>query len=169
MYSHQAMHQMDKYEFVKLIIIEVNGHCKKKHCTLTPKGDALEVNPLLDSLWVIKFRIYINTRRVYKWKSGVNVHDRQREYRCNYKETHSLMFTWLSIRLILIFLAINQWKTGIVNFRITSIYIQPLSLTFTRNFQRYLRKISSMERRTFWNWSVTYTVINKRYGYGIDT
>ena len=36
-YFHQSMQQPYKVGFFRSIIIEVNGYCYKKHCSLIPK------------------------------------------------------------------------------------------------------------------------------------
>ena len=68
------MQQPYKDEFINEIILEVIGHFENKHWTLIPKGDILKGEPFMDSVWAMKRKREIKTRRIYKWKAGLNVH-----------------------------------------------------------------------------------------------
>ena len=77
MYFHQSMQQPDKAGLIRSIIIEFNGHFKKKKCNLIPKEDVPEGEPVLESMWNMKRKRDINTRSVYKRKAMLNFHGGQ--------------------------------------------------------------------------------------------
>ena len=61
MYLCQAIQQPDKAQLSKAIIQEVNGHFEKKYWIIVPKEDVPEVNPVLNSVLVMKYSRYIKT------------------------------------------------------------------------------------------------------------
>ena len=116
MYFDQAIRQPDRKEFINSIVREVNSHCDKKHWQLIPREQVPEGEPILDSVWSMKRKRDIKTRKVYKWKSRLNVHGRQQERGVNYDETYSPVVTWFSIRTLLVLAALNRWCTRQVDF-----------------------------------------------------
>jgi hypothetical protein len=74
MYFHQAMKAPDKKEFVKAIVKEMNDHIVAKNWELVPREDVPEGVRVLDSVWAMKRKRDILTRKVLKYKARLNVH-----------------------------------------------------------------------------------------------
>ena len=89
MYFHQTIHQLDKAEFIKEIIREVNGNFDSKDWNFTLKDNVPKGKPVLDSVCEMKLKSDIKTWRGYKWKARLKFLSRQKEYGRNYTETYS--------------------------------------------------------------------------------
>ena len=63
MYFHQTIHQLDKAEFIKEIIREVNGNFDSKDWKFTLKDNVPKGKPVLDSVWKMKLKSDIKTWR----------------------------------------------------------------------------------------------------------
>jgi hypothetical protein len=74
MYFDQAMKATDKQNDVEAIFKEVNDHITSKHWILIPRSKVPEGVKVLDSVWSMKRKRDIKTRKVYKHKSRLNVH-----------------------------------------------------------------------------------------------
>jgi hypothetical protein len=74
MYFHQAMKAPDKKEFFKAIVKEMNDHIVAKNWELVPREDVPEGVRVLDSVWAMKRKRDILTRKVLKYKARLNVH-----------------------------------------------------------------------------------------------
>ena len=94
----------------------MRGRYKTKHWSLIPEEEVPEGEPVLDSVWLMKRKMEIKTRRIYKRKERMYILGGQQEYGKNYTYTYSLVVTLFSIRLLLILPVNNQWHTLQVNF-----------------------------------------------------
>ena len=94
----------------------MRGRYNTKHWSLIPEEEVPEGEPVLDSVWLMKRKMEIKTRRIYKRKERMDVLGGQQEYGKNYTYTYSLVVTLFSIRLLLILPVNNQWHTLQVNF-----------------------------------------------------
>jgi hypothetical protein len=83
MYCHQATKAPDKEEFVKAIVKEMNDHIVAKNWELVPREDVPEGVKVLDSVWAMKRKSDILTRKVLKYKARLNVHGGQQEFAVN--------------------------------------------------------------------------------------
>jgi hypothetical protein len=83
MYFDQSMKAPDKQNFVEAIVKEVNDHITSKHWILIPRSKVPEGVKVLDSVWSMKRKRDIKTRKVYKHKSRLNVHGGQQEFAVN--------------------------------------------------------------------------------------
>jgi hypothetical protein len=77
MYFHQAMKAPEKEEFIKAIVKEMNDHIVSKNRELVPRQDVPEGVKVLDSVWAMKRKRDILTRKVLKYKARLNVHGGQ--------------------------------------------------------------------------------------------
>jgi hypothetical protein len=116
MYVDQAMKAPDKQKLVKLSSKKVNDHITFKHWILIPRSKVPEGVKVLDSVWYIKRKRNIKTRKVYKHKSRLNVHGGQQELTINFFETFSPVVNWFSIRLIFTLSLLSDWNTKQVDF-----------------------------------------------------
>jgi hypothetical protein len=79
MYFHQEMKAPDRDEFVKSIVKEMNDHSVSKNWELVPRWEVPQGIKVLDSLWAMKRRRDILTRKVLNYKARLNVHGGQQE------------------------------------------------------------------------------------------
>jgi hypothetical protein len=116
MYFDQAMKAPDKQNFVEAIVKEVNDHITSKHWILIPRSKVPEGVKVLDSVWSMKRKRDIKTRKVYKHKARLNVHGGQQEFAVNFFETFSPVVNWFSVRLIFTLSLLSDWNTKQVDF-----------------------------------------------------
>ena len=116
LYFHQAMKAEDSKEFRKAMQGEVDDHCKNKHWAITSRSKVPEGVKVLDSVWAMRRKRRIKTKKVYKWKARLNIHGGQQEYGVNYWETFAPVVTWLAIRLVLILSLLLSWHTRQIDF-----------------------------------------------------
>jgi hypothetical protein len=101
----------DRDEFVKTIVKEMTYHIVSKNSELVPRQDVPEGIKVLDSVWAMKRKRDILTRKVLKYKSRLNVHGGQHEFTVNYFETYSPVVTWAAVRLMTTMDWLNNWHT----------------------------------------------------------
>jgi predicted SnoaL-like aldol condensation-catalyzing enzyme len=69
-YFHQAMKAPDRDEFVNAIVKEMNIHIVSKHWELVPRREVPSGVKVLDSVWDMKRKRDILTRKVLNTKPG---------------------------------------------------------------------------------------------------
>jgi hypothetical protein len=111
MYFHQAMKAPDKKELVKALVKEMNDHVVAKNWELVPREDVPEGVRVLDSVWAMKRKRDILTRKVLKYKARLNVHGGQQELAVNYCETYSPVLTWAAVRIMTTLAWLSNWHT----------------------------------------------------------
>jgi hypothetical protein len=116
MYYDQAMWAPDKQIFIKAIVKEVNDHINSKHWILILRSQVPKGVEVLDSVWSMKRKRDIKTRKVYRHKAILNVHGGQQEFAVNFFETCSPVVNWFSVRLISILSLLSGWNTKQVDF-----------------------------------------------------
>ena len=113
---HQAMRAPDKGHFVTAMIKEVEDHVQRKHWELIPISEVPPGTKILDSVWAMKRKRDIMTRKVCKYKARLNVHGGQQEFGVNYFQTCSPVVNWFSIRMIMLLSLLNNWSTKQIDF-----------------------------------------------------
>jgi hypothetical protein len=116
MYYDQAMKAPDKQNFIEAIVKEVNDHITSKHWILIPMSKVPKGVKVLESVWSMKRKRDIKTRKVYKHKARLNVHGGQQEFAVNFFETYSPVVNWFSVRLIFTLSLLSDWNTKQVDF-----------------------------------------------------
>jgi hypothetical protein len=116
MYYHQAMKAPYKKNFVEAIVKEVNDHITLNHWVLIPRSQVPKGIKVLDSVWSMKRKMDIKTRKVYKHKARLNVHGGQQEIAVNFFETFSPVVNWFYVSLIFTLSLLSDWSTKQVNF-----------------------------------------------------
>ena len=116
MYYHQAMAAHDKNEFLNAMVKEYNDHAKRGHWEVVHKNTIPQGTKVLDSIWSMKRKRDIITRRIIKWKARLNVHGGQQVHGVNYFETYSPVVHWFSVRLLYIIALLNKWHTRQIDF-----------------------------------------------------
>ena len=94
MYYHEAMNQPDWEHFKESVQKEINDresnhHWKDIHIEKVPNG--MEI---LDMMWSMKSKRWIDTRKIYKWKLQLNIHGGQQEYGITYWDTYAPIINW---------------------------------------------------------------------------
>jgi hypothetical protein len=112
----QAMKAPDKQNFIEAIVKEVNDHITSKHWILIPRSKVPKGVKLLDSVWSMKRKRDIKTRKVYTHKARLNVHGGQKEFTVIFFETFSPVVNWFSVRLIFTLSLLSDWNTKQVDF-----------------------------------------------------
>ena len=116
LYYHEAIAASDFDNFVEAIIKEVDTHCERDHWELILKENVPKNKNIIDSVWAMKRKRDIKTRKVYKWKARLNIHGGQHELGKDYFETHSLVVTPATVRLIMLLFLIKRWQSRQVDF-----------------------------------------------------
>ena len=110
LYYHEAIVASDSDNFVESIIKEVDVHSERDHWELVLKEDVPTNENILDSVWAMKRKRDIKTRKVYKWMARLNIHGGQQELREVYVETHSPVVTQTTVRLLMLLSLIKRWQ-----------------------------------------------------------
>jgi hypothetical protein len=108
---HQAMKAPDRDEFVKAIVKEMNDHIVSKNWELVPRREVPAGVKVLDSVWAMKQKRDILTRKVLTYKARLNVHGGQQKYAVNFFETYSPVVTWAAVRIMTTLAWLNNWHT----------------------------------------------------------
>jgi hypothetical protein len=87
----------------------MNDHIVAKNWELVPREDVPEWVKVLDSVWAMKRKRDILTRKVLKYKARLNVHGGQQEFAVNYFETYSPVLTWAAVRLMTTLAWLSNW------------------------------------------------------------
>jgi hypothetical protein len=116
MYYDKSMRAPDKQSFVEAIFKEVNDHITSNHLVLISRSQVPKGIKVLDSVWSMKRKRDIKTRKVYKHKAILNVHGVQQEFAVNFFETFSPVVYWFSVRLIFTLSLLSGWSTKQVDF-----------------------------------------------------
>ena len=74
MYYHEAMKQHDSEHFVNVIVKEFNNHLERKQWSMIDKRDIPKGIKVIPLVWSMKRKRDITTRKVIKYKAGLNVH-----------------------------------------------------------------------------------------------
>jgi hypothetical protein len=115
-YYDQAMRGPDRQNFVEAVVKEVNDHIISKHLVLIPRSQVPKGVRVSDSVWSMKRKRDIKTRKVYKHKARLNVHGGQQEFALNFFETLSPIVNFFSVNLIFTLALLGGWSTKQVDF-----------------------------------------------------
>lgn len=116
MYYHQAIRAPDRELFLQAIVKEINDHIDGNHWALIPTKSVPKGAKVLDSVWAMKRKRDIKTRKVYKHKARLNIHGGQQEYGVHYTDTYSPVVQWASVRMLLTMAKLNKYCTRQVDF-----------------------------------------------------
>ena len=92
---HGVIKQPDYQQFVQDMVKELNGHITKGHWSLLPISKVPANTNIIDSVWSMKRKREIISRKIYKWKVRLNVHGGQQEKGVNYNDTYSPVVGWV--------------------------------------------------------------------------
>jgi hypothetical protein len=70
---HEALRAHDADQFREAMVCEVNEHTKQGNWELVLKQDLPPDTKVLPAIWAMKRKQRIDSRKVYKWKSRLNL------------------------------------------------------------------------------------------------
>jgi hypothetical protein len=119
MYLHEAMKEPDRQQFVAAMDKEVKdqmGPDGNKNFSIIHRSSVPEGATILPTVWQMKRKRDIKTRKVKKWKARLNIDGSRMEKGKHYWETYAPVASWQSIRLLLILSALHSWHTVQLDF-----------------------------------------------------
>jgi hypothetical protein len=81
---------------------EMEDHENYHQWKVIKKSDIPEGTKLIDMVWLMQCKRRINTGKVYKWKSRLNIHGGQQGCGGNYWDTYSPVTNWQSLLIFFI-------------------------------------------------------------------
>ena len=116
MYWHAAMSQPDRKQFLEAAVKEVNDQTKNGNWEVVHQTEVPSDASILPAVWSMKRKRRIKTHEVYKWKARLNIDGSKQQKGINYWESYAAVCTWAAIRLILVLVVLNNWKTRQIDF-----------------------------------------------------
>jgi hypothetical protein len=116
MYYDQALKEPDSKQFEEAMLKEVQDHTENEHWVITNRKDVPEGTAVLPAVWAMRRKRRITTGAPYKWKARLNLHGGKQEHGVNYWETYAPVIAWTTIRLFLVLVLLNGWKSRQVDF-----------------------------------------------------
>ena len=88
---------------------EVRDHESRKHWAMVPLSSVPEGDRVLPAIWEMRCKRDIQTQKIYKWKSRLNVDGNCQRPGIDYDpNTYSLVVGWPTIHTYLIFVLMNK-------------------------------------------------------------
>ena len=116
MYWHEAMQQPDRKQFLEAAVKEVNDQTKNGNWEVVHRTQVPSDAAILPAVWSLRRKRRIKTHEVYKWKAQLNIDGSKQQKGINFWESYAAVCTWAAIRLILILVILNKWKTRQIDF-----------------------------------------------------
>ena len=116
MYWHEAMQQPDRKQFLEAAVKEVNDQTKNGNWEVVHRTQVPSDATILPAVWSLRRKRRIKTHEVYKWKARLNIDGSKQQKGINFWESYAAVCTWAAIRLILILVILNNWKTRQIDF-----------------------------------------------------
>ena len=111
MYLHQAMKEKDKEHFIQAMKKEVRDQAANGNFSVIKKSDIPEGKRILKSVWQMRRKRDIITRKVKKYKARLNVDGSKMIQGIDYDETYAPVASWRTIRMILTMAIMHKWHT----------------------------------------------------------
>jgi hypothetical protein len=111
MYLHEAMKEPDKKEFIEAMRKEVRDQSENDNFTVMPKSQLPKGATVLPTVWQMKRKRNIRTRKIKKYKARLNIDGSQMQKGKHYDKTHAPVVSWNSLRLLLTLTAVHGWYT----------------------------------------------------------
>ena len=116
MYLHQAMRERDKEKFIEAMRREVHDQSKNGNFTIIKRDKMPEGKKTLKSVWQMRRKRDIRTRKVKKYKARLNIDGSRMVQGIDYDETYAPVASWRTIRLILTMALVNRWHTRQIDY-----------------------------------------------------
>jgi hypothetical protein len=101
MYLHEAMKEPDADKFVKEMLKEVMDQMGNKNFSIIPRSEVLKGENILSTVWQMKRKRNIKTRKIKKYKARLNINGSRMEKGIHYWDTYAPVASWNFIRLYL--------------------------------------------------------------------
>jgi hypothetical protein len=111
MYLHEAMKEPDKKEFMEAMRKEVQDQSENGNFTVMPKTQLPKGATVLPTVWQMKRKRNIRTRKVKKYKARLNIDGSRMQKGKHYDKTYTPVVSWNSLHLLLMLTAVHGWHT----------------------------------------------------------
>jgi Reverse transcriptase (RNA-dependent DNA polymerase) len=119
MYLHEAMKEPDREQFKEAMVKEVKDQMDNGNFVVVKRSTVPKDEPVMPTVWQMKWKRDIKTREVKKWKARLNIDGSKMVQGVHYEESYSPVATWNSIRTMLILAAQYQWHTVQIDYVLT--------------------------------------------------
>jgi len=118
LYLDEAMKAPDAQQFEDAMLEEVESHTENEHWEIVSRALVPHGTKVLAAVWAFRRKRRILSKQVYKWKARLNihVHGGQQEHGVNFWETYAPVVGWTTIRMFLVLMLLNDWKSKQVDF-----------------------------------------------------
>lgn len=111
MYWHQAMREADSSNCQDAMEKEVKDQFNNRNFSIVERRLVPEGSTILPTVWQIRRKRDIMTRKVKKYKARLNIDGSRMKPGIHYGQTYAPVASWLSIRLLLTLAARYNWYT----------------------------------------------------------
>jgi hypothetical protein len=94
---HKAMKEPDKNEFLKAMQKEVTDQANNGNFTIIHKSKVPKGAMILPTVWQMKRKRDIRTRKVKEYKARLNIDGSHMKKGIDYEETYALLVKWNSL------------------------------------------------------------------------
>jgi hypothetical protein len=116
MYLHEAMKEPDSGEFARAMEKEVRDQMENGNFSVISKLQVPKGEKILPTVWQMKRKRDIKTRKIKKYKARLNIDGSRMEKGIHYWDTYAPVASWNSIRLLLAMTALHGWHTTQLDF-----------------------------------------------------
>jgi len=116
LYLDEAMKAPDAQQFEDAMLEEVESHTENEHWEVVSRASVPHGTKVLAAVWAFRRKRRILSKQVYKWKARLNIHGGQQEHGVNFWETYAPVVGWTTIRMFLVLMLLNDWKSKQVDF-----------------------------------------------------
>jgi hypothetical protein len=111
MYLHQAMKERDRKQFIEAMFKEVQDQwSNNRHFSIVKKTTVPEGVKIFPTVWQMKRKCDIKSRKVKKWKACLNIDESKMEKGVHYSDTHApVALSWNTIHLLLSLKVVHNW------------------------------------------------------------
>ena len=145
---HEAMKAQDKREFKTAMEKEVNDQIANGNFTIIPRSEVPKGFLVFPGVWTLVRKRDIQTREINKYKARLAFDGSTMREGEDYDKTYAPVALWMSIRLLLTFVAAFGWHTQQVDY--VAAYTQaPIDCDMYMEFPRGFTAPGGVDRKTF--------------------
>lgn len=112
----EAMKAADSEDFRIAMAKEVQSHSDQNHWQLMKRSEIPPEAEVPPAVWAMRRKRRISTQEMCKWKARLNLHGGKQTKFLNFWETCGPVVGWTTIRMFLILMILNDWKSKQVDF-----------------------------------------------------
>jgi hypothetical protein len=116
MYMHQVVKEPDRDQFIAAMQKEVRDQSDNGNCLVIKQTDIPKGATTLPTVWQMRRKHNIKTRKVKKWKARLNIDESRMKKGVHFKETYTPVASWNLIRMLLTLTAVHDWHTKQLNY-----------------------------------------------------